>query len=117
MGNGFIEKLQQYWHTITVSKRIILGIAIALVISIFITMIFWMNKDTYRLLYRNVTPEEASAITQYLTENNIPYVLSNNDQDIAVPSNMFSKTRLKIAGDPSFNFTGKGFELFDSVQV
>ena len=115
--NDLMKRLQQLWKTFTVGKRIILASSMIVAIAIFIAMLFWLNKDEYQVLYSNVSLEEANTIITYLSDNNIPYKLSNNDKDISIPKTMMSQVRLQIAGDPSMVGTGKGFEIFDDVQV
>ena len=115
--NNLMKRLEQLWKAFSIGKRIIITGAMILSISIFIAMLFWLNRDEYQILYSNVSLEEANTIITYLSDNAIPYKLSNNDKDISIPKAMMSKVRLQIAGDPTMVGTGKGFEIFDDVQV
>lgn len=115
--NTMMQRLEHIWQTFTIGKRILLGITVVLSIAIFLSLLFWLNREQYQILYSNVSLEEANTITTYLSENKIPYKLSNNDKDILVPKSMMSKVRLQIAGSPNMVGGGKGFEIFDDIQV
>ncbi|MGL4722549.1 MAG: flagellar basal-body MS-ring/collar protein FliF [Desulfovibrionaceae bacterium] len=112
-----LKRLQSYWHILTISQRTIMGVLVAVVIAIFIAMLFWMNKETYQTLYTNLNPEESNKITRYFTDNNIPYKLDSSGQKISVPQNILPKVKVQIAGEPTLTNTGSGFELFDDIKV
>ena len=55
-----IQKAKDFWERISISQRIfIAGLAVA-VVAVFFGLVFWINRPDYRVLYSNLTPEDAS---------------------------------------------------------
>jgi flagellar M-ring protein FliF len=66
------------------------------------------GKPTYSVLFSNLQPSDASAITQQLSGDHVPYQLENGGDTILVPENDVSQARLTAAaaGLPSQSTVG-----------
>jgi len=93
--------------------------AAAAVLIIGIATVFllyaWMQKVDYRLLYSNISEDDAASIIQALKEKKIPYKLESGGV-ILVPSDKVYDVRLQLAGEGLPHGGGVGFEIFDKTN-
>ena len=80
------------------------------------SMLATMNSTSYRTLYNNLTPEDASAIVEYVKGKKIPYRLDDGGTRILVPDESIDELRLELATEGLPTGGGVGFELFDRQQ-
>ena len=95
------------------SRKIALMTVTMLSIGLFAFIIMQAKTADYQLLYGNLTETDASAMTQLLKAQNIPYQLSNNGHNILVPTKSVYETRLSLASAGLPQGGGVGFEIFD----
>jgi flagellar M-ring protein FliF len=92
-------------------------LAVALLsIAAFAYLILQARVADFQLLYGNLGSKEASSVTKWLEDNNIPYELQNNGQAIYVPADQVHKARLDLAGAGLPKGQGVGFEIFDQQR-
>jgi flagellar M-ring protein FliF len=99
------------------SKLLFGGIALFLVTAALVYFLFANNDTPYEILYTDLSPEDAGAITSELKSQQIDYRLSGNGSVIELPSGKVQDARLDLAmkGLPSKG--GVGFELFDEHKL
>ena len=97
------------------NKKIAIVAVIVIVVALGITLLLWLPKQDYQLLYANLSPEDAGNVITKLKEKKIPYQVKNNA--IYVPSNKVHELRLELAaqGIPSGGVVG--FEIFDKTAI
>lgn len=80
-------------------------LGVVLVASVFMSI---SGRPTYAMLFTNLQPTDAAAITQQLATSHIPYELQNGGTTILVPQNEVDQERLSAAaaGLPSQTTTG-----------
>src|ERR1700682_5929462 len=73
----------------------------------------WASKPSYAPLFSNLSATDASAITQKLSSQHIPYQLANGGQTVMVPQGKLYQTRITLsaAGLPSGGT--QGYSLLD----
>jgi flagellar M-ring protein FliF len=94
---SLINYFSQIWKgfsTLELSKKLsVLAIAAIAVIGIG-GMVFWTSQPEYRVLFSNLSTEDAGNIVSRLQEKKVPYKLSPAGDSILVPSDKISELRL-----------------------
>lgn len=83
----FKQQIKEIWDRFTKLQRIVIGgtaIVVLLAIIIFSSI---MGKQNYNILFSNLEPQDAAAITERLKEMKIAYKLRDNGSTIAVAQN------------------------------
>lgn len=111
-----LEQLRAIYQGMSRSRRIALLVLSGVCAAAMFTVGFYAFQTDYQILYSGLSPEDAGAVTAKLQAQSVPFRLSNNGTTILVPSDRVHQLRLDLAveGVPS---KGKGFELFDEVNV
>ncbi len=112
-----VQKAKDFWDRISISQRIfVAGLGVA-VVAVFFGLVFWINRPDYRVLYSNLTPEDANRVVKMLQADKVAYKLENGGSSITVPADKVYDLRLKVAGEGNLVGQGIGFEIFDQVKV
>ncbi len=99
-------------------KWVIIGTIVAVVAFISFLVVYNSTSsktpidDGYRVLFENLTPQDAGLIIQQLEKEQVPYRIKKEDT-IEVPKNYVYEQRIKIASLGIPKTTKVGFELFD----
>lgn len=111
------DKARAFWSRISMSQRVfIVGLALVTV-GIFFTLILWINRPDYRVLYSNLAGEDANRVVKLLQANKVPYKLENDGGTVLVPADKLYDLRIKVAGEGNLVGQGIGFEIFDDLKV
>jgi flagellar M-ring protein FliF len=117
---SLINYFSQIWKgfsTLELSKKLsVLAIAAIAVIGIG-GMVFWTSQPEYRVLFSNLSTEDAGNIVSRLQEKKVPYKLSPAGDSILVPSDKISELRLELASSGLPQGGGVGFEIFDNKSL
>ncbi len=114
---SFSEKSKNFWSALSSNQRILIVGAGLVMMTLFILFILWLNKPNHKILYTNLTSEDANKIVTYLETEKVPYSLVDEGQTITVPSEQVYDLRIKIAGEGNLVGQGIGFEIFDEIQM
>lgn len=113
----FLTQVWKGFNTLTPSKKVsILAISAATLIGIGL-LVFMANQADYRVLFSNLSNEDAGNIVAKLQEKKIAYRLSSAGDSILVPSNKVSELRLELAASGLPQGGGVGFEIFDTKNL
>ncbi len=112
-----IQRVKEYWASMNKTQRILLvgGTAVLLLCSTL--LVYWLTRPDYRILYTNLSLEDANRVTTLLQAEKVNYVLDDNGTTILVPVDNVYSLRLKVAGEGSLVGQGIGFEIFDASQM
>ena len=113
----FIQRAKEMWGNFSLTQRMIIAGVTVLVVAGFIALTIWFNRPDYRLLYSNLSPEDANKIVKILQADKVPYELENGGNTILVPAAKVYDLRIKIAGEGNLVGQGIGFEIFDQTKV
>ncbi|MBN1546753.1 MAG: flagellar M-ring protein FliF [Syntrophaceae bacterium] len=80
-------------------------------------LVYWANHTDYKVLFSNLSAEDASGIVAKLQEKKIPYELSGGGGTISVPSDQVTEVRLEMASAGLPQGGGVGFEIFDQKNL
>ena len=107
-----IKNAQTGWQKLEVNQKMIILITVILFVVALGSLIYWVSRPSYSVLFSNLSPEDASSIVTKLQEKKIPYQLSGT-QTIQVPSDQVYETRIELAGAGLPQGGTVGFEIFD----
>jgi len=113
----FLKNLGQRFNGLSAAEKSVALGAGALALAALFTLSLWVQKTDHQLLYANLSPEDASAVVEQLKTQNVSYQLSNQGQNIRVPSNQVHELRLSLAGQGLPQGAEVGFELFDDIPL
>ena len=116
MDQGFSQMWKGFQSLPASRKLTILVAAGATLLSIALAVVF-INQPDYKVLYTNLSTEDAGQITARLQEKKIPYQLSPTGDMISVPAEKVSELRLELAASGLPKGGGVGFEIFDAKNL
>jgi len=111
--NNSLSQFMNFIGSLPLSKKISISLVILIIVAGFGVMFFLANQEDYRLLYKNVSPQDGGAIVAKLKEQNIPYRIESGGTTIMVPRDKVYELRLSLAGEGLPGGGAVGYELFD----
>jgi flagellar M-ring protein FliF len=114
--NGILELASRLWKgfdSLSTARKISIAIAGGLTLAVLAAMVYVTNHIDYRVLYSNLSGEDASAIINRLKERKISYQLSGTGDSILVPGEKISELRVELAASGIPQGGGVGYEIFD----
>lgn len=114
--NGILELVNRLWKgfdSLSAARKMTIGVAGMLTLAVLAAMVYLTNQVDYRLLYSNLSGEDASAIINRLKERKISYKLSGSGDAILVPGEIISELRVELAASGIPQGGGVGYEIFD----
>lgn len=113
----FLAKLWAGFDSLSLGRKIMV-VSVALIAAASIgLMVYLTNQVDYKVLFSNLSAEDAGSIVAKLNEKKIPYKLSSSGNAISVPSEEVSKLRLELAAAGLPQGGGVGFEIFDNKTL
>ncbi|MAF79250.1 MAG: flagellar M-ring protein FliF [Halobacteriovoraceae bacterium] len=95
------------------NKKVAMVATAAFIVACMTSMIIWVSKTRYEVLYSDLNREDSKKIAVLLEEKKIPYQIDNDGKVIKIPEDMVNKWRLEIS-TMGVNFSGTvGYEVFD----
>ncbi|HEX9656912.1 MAG TPA: flagellar basal-body MS-ring/collar protein FliF, partial [Bacteroidota bacterium] len=105
-----------YLRLSTVQKIAMVSVMVALVVLFFI-VISLVNGPKMGILFTNLSPRDASEITEKLRENNIQYQLEDTGLTILAPQSKIYALRLSLVVDRMPRSSIVGYELFEPASL
>ena len=114
---GFAQKIKLVWQKIGLVQRALL-VAIVLTFAIGgMLLTHWARRPDLRMLYQDLAPEEASEITEKISEQGIVYELRNGGTSIFVPKEKVYQLRLDMAKEGLPAGKQGGYKIFDNEKI
>lgn len=106
--SGFsgLPALRQIGLMVGLAASVALGVAVAL----------WSQTPSYSLLYGNLAPRDAAAVTDALQKANIPFKIDETSGALMVASTQLQKARLQLAADGLPKGASNSFEMLGESQ-
>lgn len=112
------DKINAIWQRIGLVQRAVLAAAVMACIITGSLLTKWATKPEMRLLYGNLSLEQASQIVGKVQEKNIPCTLGGGGTSVFVPSEQVYQLRAEMAKEGFGPKDGEpGFELFDNEKL
>ncbi len=109
--------LSQIWGKLDRAARFGLALFLALLAAAIIAASVWLLRADYQVLFGDLAPTDAAAMTAELDRMKVPYKLDNGGNTILVPAEQVYKTRLKLIGRDLPLHGTVGFELFNNTDL
>lgn len=91
------RQLSEFWHNLEKPKRIKLIVGSIILVFGITSLILFVTRTKYDILFSGLTPKEAGAVTKVLDEMNIKWKDEQNGTTILVPQSMKSRARMELA--------------------
>lgn len=114
------QHLSQIWkgfQSLPPSRKLTILISAGVTLLSIALAVVLINQRDYKILYTNLSMEDAGQITSRLQEKKIAYQLSPAGDMISVPSEKVSELRLELAASGLPKGGGVGFEIFDAKNL
>lgn len=112
-----LTSLPSTWKSLSLVQRAALaGVLVAVFIGILLVARL-AGQPSYTVLFANLEPEDAGAVTGKLRELKVPYRLSQGGRTIEVASDKVYDLRLALATEGLPRGGSVGFELFDKTNL
>jgi flagellar M-ring protein FliF len=102
---------------LSLTQKIIAGVVIAAVLGGLLSLTLVGTESNLKLLYSNLSQEDAAEVVAKLKELRISYEIGENGSVIMVPADQVYETRLSLAGVGLPRGGGVGFEIFDKTSL
>lgn len=113
-----LDKINAIWQRIGLVQRAILAAAVMACIITGTLLTKWATQPEMRLLYGNLSLEQASQIVGKVQEKNIPCTLGGGGTSVFVPSEQVYQLRADMAKEGIGPKDGEpGYELFDNEKL
>jgi flagellar M-ring protein FliF len=113
----FLQKIRAIWQKVSLVQRALLLAVVLTFIIVGVLLVHWARKPDMRMLYRELSPEEASKITEKISEKGISYKLRNGGTSIHVPRDKVYQLRLDMAREGLPSGQQGGYRIFDDEKI
>lgn len=112
-----LGQLSAFWQGLTPSRKILLPVAVAIIVSALAFGVATVQRPSYAPLFTKLSPEDAGEIVAKLKEGNIPYKLAEDGTAVLVPQENVYETRISMASQGLPKGGVVGFELFNETKL
>jgi flagellar M-ring protein FliF len=114
---GFLQRITAIWQKIGVVQQALLVTVVLTFVIAGALLVHWARKPDMRMLYQEVSPEEAAKITEKIAEKNISYELRNGGTSIYAPKEKIYQLRLDMAREGLPEGEQGGYKIFDNEKI
>jgi flagellar M-ring protein FliF len=112
---------KELWKRLGRRARIGLIAGTVFVLAVTVAAGYWLLRTDYQVLFANLTPQDAAAVTGELERQKIPYAVSEQDSEggttVLVDRHDVYKTRMKVMGKELPLHGAVGFEVFNNSDL
>ncbi len=113
----FLQKILLVWQKVNPVQRALLAAVVVAGGIIGALLIHWARKPDMRMLYQELSPSEASKITEKISEQGVPYLLRDGGTTVYVPRQHVYQLRLDLAKEGLPAGDQSGYKLFDDEKI
>jgi flagellar M-ring protein FliF len=114
---SFFQKIRTVWQKISLVQRALLVAVVLTFVIVGALLTHWARRPDMRMLYQELAPEEASKITEKISEKGIVYELRNGGTTIYVPKEKVYQLRLDMAKEGLPMGEQGGYRIFDNEKI
>lgn len=111
-----MESLQVKWAGLPGRARSGVIAGVLLIVVLMGALAYWAYRPDYQVLFADINPRDAAAMTAELDKLKTPYQLADGGNTILVPREMVYKTRLALMGKDVPLQGAVGFEVFNNAD-
>ncbi len=108
--------IQEFWAGLGRGARAGLVLGMLFIVALAIALGTWAYRPDNQVLFAEVAPRDAAAMTAELDKMKIPYELGENGTAILVPRALVYKTRLALMAKDVPLHGAVGFEVFNNAD-
>ena len=113
---ALFEQLTENLKGLSLSKKLLLAFIFAGGLASVAVLWLWIQKPDFRILYTNLSSEDAGLVIAKFQALNVPYEFSSDGASLMVPAERVHELRLVLAGEGLPQGGGVGFEIFDETS-
>ncbi|SFG88668.1 flagellar M-ring protein FliF [Duganella sp. CF458] len=111
-----MNALKDNWRSLGAGARTGVLAGMLLIVLLVGSLAWWVYRTDYQVLFADLAPADAAAMTAELDKLKTPYQLGGEGRTILVPHDMVYKTRLKLMGKELPLRGSVGFEVFNNAD-
>lgn len=111
-----MDNLKQKWDGLALASRTSLIVGLLFIVAMMALLGWWAYRPDYQVLFADLAPRDAAAMTAELDKLKTPYQLGDGGNSILVPRDLVYKTRLKLMGKEVPLHGAVGFEVFNNAD-
>ncbi len=118
--DSIFQSLSKIWSgfdSLSSGKKISIVMVLLITAASIFLLVYLTTQVEYRVLFSNLSNEDAGNIVSRLSEKKIPYKVSASGGAISVPVDKVSELRLELAAAGLPQGGGVGFEIFDTKTL
>lgn len=108
--------MNEFWTGLSRKARIGMLSGVALILVVMVAAAWYVLRTEYQILFSDLKPQDAQAMTTELERLKIPYKLGDNGTSILVDQATVHNTRIKLMGKDFPLHGAVGFELFNNTD-
>ncbi len=114
---NFFQKISAIWQNVSLVQRALLIAIILTLIIVGALLTHWARRPDMRMLYQGLGPEEASKITEKISDKGIAYELRSGGTSIYAPKEKIYQLRLDMAKEGLPVGEQGGYKIFDDEKI
>ncbi len=111
-----MASLNEFWQALGRGARAGLVLGVLVIAGAMLALGVWSYRPDHQVLFADVAPRDAAAMTAELDKMKVPYSLGENGTAILVPRELVYKTRLALMGKDVPLHGAVGFEVFNNAD-
>jgi len=111
-----VAGIVETWRNMGARSQAGIVLGVVLIIALAGGLGWWAYRADYQVLFADVAPADAAAMTAELDKMKTPYQLADGGNTILVPRELVYKTRLKLMGKDVPLHGAVGFEVFNNAD-
>ncbi len=109
----FLSNIGRTFNGLTATRKISLIVVTLLTLAGIWGVVTVSNRAEYRVLFANLSAEDAGSIVDKLKEKKVPFEINKVGDAVSVPDDKVAELRLEMATAGLPRGGGVGFEIFD----
>ncbi len=114
---NFFGKIRAVWQKTSLVQRALLIAVVLTFVIVGVLLTYWARRPDMTILYRGLAPEDASKITEKISEQGIAYELRAGGTSIYAPKKKVYQLRLDMAKEGLPEGGQKGYRIFDNERI
>jgi flagellar M-ring protein FliF len=106
----------EFWQRLERRAQVGLVVGLLLILALASSVAVWAYRTDYQVLFADLAPRDAAAMTTELDKMKVEYKLGENGTSILVPRDLVYRTRLRLMGGELPLHGAVGFEVFNNAD-
>ena len=108
--------MSDFWQTLSRTARVGLVTGMVAIVLLLAGATWWLLRTDYQVLFSDLKPQDAGAMTAELERLKVPYRVADNGATILVDKAVVHTTRIKLMGKELPLHGAVGLELFNNTD-